>query len=409
MTETLNLRTARWLLAMVVLLILYGSLYPFELRPVAHTGLWDLVRRLHWARTTRGDLFANVLLYLPFGAALAWSLPRSMGPVSRLLVVTLCGAALSFSVELAQLFARLRVSSLSDVASNTAGTALGCAGALVVGALAARLHASEALKLTREPVSAALVVLWLASFLPPWLPRFDPSRWPAAWSRITDAGWPAPDLALLHALGWLVVGAALRVLTRPQYVWGALLVLASLTMLVRFTVFSGFAGAAEPAGAAAALVLWPLVARLGERTLLLALFAALLGALVWRGLAPFEFTSHARPLRLVPFGDLISRGSTGFDLPVLFGKAFRYGALVWLLARRGLGPLGAGIFVAGCLLTLEFVQMWTPAGQHVPSVTDPVIAIAAAIVLALFGAVGADGAGEAAADAAARTRRSRRG
>lgn len=408
MTESLNTRTARWLLAMVVLLILYGSLYPFELRTVSFANLSDLVHRLGWARTTRGDLFANVLLYLPFGAALAWSLPRTMGPVARLVLVTLCGAALSISIELAQLFARMRVSSLSDVASNTGGSALGCAGALAIGAVALRLHASEALKLTREPVSAALVVLWLASFLPPWLPPFDTSRWPAAWARIVDAGWPEPQLVLLHALGWLVVGCALRALTRPQYVWGALLLLTSLTLLVRFTLFVRFATTTEAAGAVAALALWPLVARLGERTLPLALFAGLLGTLAWRGLAPFEFTAHARALRLVPFGDLISRGTTGFNLPVLFGKAFWYGSLVWLLVRRGLSALGAGLFVASCLLTIELVQMWTPAGHHVPSTTDPVIALAAAIVLALFGAVGSGGGADG-SDAAARQRKARRG
>lgn len=408
MTESLTPRTARWLLAMIVLLILYGSLYPFELRAVHYPGFGELVRRLHWARTTRGDLFANVLLYLPFGAALAWSLPRSLGPVARLLVVTLCGAALSVSVELAQVFTRMRVSSLSDVASNTGGSVLGCAAALAIGAVATRLHASEALKLTREPVSAALVALWLASFLPPWLPPFDTSRWPAAWSRIVDAGWPEPQLVLIHALGWLVVAAALRALTRPQYVWGALVLIVSLTLVVRFTLFVRFAGAAEAAGALVALAAWPLVARLGERTLPLALFLGLLAAITWRGLAPFEFTSHARALRLVPFGDLISRGSTGFNLPLLFGKAFWYGALVWLLARRGTAPLGAGLFVAVWLATLELLQMWTPAGHHVPSSTDPVIALAAAMALALFGAIGAGDGGEA-PEPAARKRKARRG
>lgn len=405
MTESLNVRTARWLLAMVVVLILYGSLYPFELRAVSYPGLGELIRRLHWARTTRGDLFANTLLYLPFGAALAWSLPRSLGPFSRLLIVTLCGAALSVSVELAQVFARMRVSSLSDVAANTGGSALGCAGALAIGAVATRLHASEALKLTREPVSAALVALWLASFLPPWLPPFDTSRWPAAWSRIVETGWPAPELVVLHALGWLVVGTALRALTRPQYVWGALVLIVSLTLLVRFTLFVRFAGLAELAGAIVALALWPLAARLGERTLPLVLFLALLATITWRGLAPFEFTAHARALRLVPFGDLISRGSTGFDLPVLFSKAFAYGALVWLLVRRGMAALGAGVFVASCLLTIELVQMWTPAGHHVPSTTDPVIALAAATALALFGAIGAV---DEAPDPAAKKRRTRR-
>ena len=58
--------TARWLLAVVTFLILYGSLYPFRFVDIGASGPMDLLARLDWARTTRSDIAANVLLYLPF-------------------------------------------------------------------------------------------------------------------------------------------------------------------------------------------------------------------------------------------------------------------------------------------------------------------------------------------------------
>jgi VanZ family protein len=403
MSDSLDMRTARWLLAFFVLLILYGSLFPFELRHVDVHGPLDAVRRLRWGISTRGDIFANVLLYLPFGAALAWALPANRGTVARLAIATLCGAALSFSVELTQVFLVRRVATYADVVNNTIGAFAGSGLALLVKSAAERLNASDTFRLTREPVSAALVALWLATFLPPWLPPLDTSRWPGHWARLLQSEWPAWHAVALDTLGWLVVGAALRALTRPQYVYPVLALLAAVALTVQFTLFVGFAKLAEPLGAAVALLLWPVVARVGDRTLLPALFALLVVGLLWRGLEPFVFVAQPHGFNFVPFEDLISRGSTGFNLPLFFGKAFWYGALVWVLVRRGAGALAAGFAVAAGLLGLEIVQMWTPVNYHVSSITDPLVAISAGIVMAIF-TVATSSAGGARAATARRKR-----
>lgn len=384
MASNLNTRTARWLLAFFVLLILYGSLFPFEVRHVDVHGPLDAIRRVRWGISTRGDIFANVLLYLPFGAALAWALPQSGSALGRVLTAALLGALLSFSVELTQVFLIRRVASWADVVNNTLG-ALGGAGlATLVRAGADRLNASEVFRLTREPVSAALVALWLATFLPSWLPPLDTSRWPRAWAALLAQDWPSWQAVGFEALGWLVVGMALRTLTRPNYVWPLLGFLAAAALTAQFTLFVGSAKLTEPVGAALGLLAWPLFARLPDRRQLPLLFLLVAAALTWRGLEPFAFVGRPHDINLVPFADLISRGSTGFDLPLFFGKAFWYGALVWTLVQLGTGALTAGIAVAGMLLGIEVLQMWTPAGHHRASITDPLVAIAAGIVTALF-------------------------
>lgn len=405
MSESLNTRTARWLLAFFVLLILYGSLFPFELRPVQVDGPFDAVRRLRWGISTRGDIFANLLLYLPFGAALAWALPQKRTALGRLVLATLCGAALSLCVEITQVFLVRRVATYADIVNNTIGSFMGAALALLVKGAADRLNTSDTFRLTREPVSAALVALWLATFLPPWLPPLDTSRWPEAWARLLSADWPAWHVVALDALGWLVVGAALRALTRPQYVYPLLLFFVAVAMTVQFTLFVGFAKLAEPAGAALALLAWPLFARLGDRRQLPVLFVLLVVALGWRGLEPFAFVPQPHAFNFVPFEDLISRGSTGFNLPLFFGKAFWYGALVWVLVRRGVPALRAGFTIAALLLGLEIAQLWTPAHYHVSSITDPLVAIAAGIVMAIFTVAIGESAGTQPAVATRRQRR----
>lgn len=384
MAENLNTRTARWLLVFFVLLILYGSLFPFELRHVEVHGPIDAIRRIRWGISTRGDIFANVLLYLPFGAALAWALPQAGSALGRVLLAALLGAALSFSVELTQVFLVRRVATYADVINNTIGAFAGAGLATLVRSTADRLNASEAFRLTREPVSAALVALWLATFLPSWLPPLDTSRWPQAWAALLAQDWPSWHTACFEALGWLVVGLALRTLTRPNYVWPLLGFLVAAALIAQFTLFVGAAKLTEPVGAVLALAAWPVFARLPERWQLPLLFLLIAGALTWRGLEPFTFVGQPHGINLVPFSDLISRRSTGFDLPLFFGKAFWYGALVWTLVRLGSGALAAGLAVAGMLLGIEVLQMWTPRGHHQPSITDPLVAIAAGIVMALF-------------------------
>ena len=88
------------------------------------------------AETTRGfswcvacgelggvDVFLNVALFIPFGAALAWGLPFSMRRVAQTLAASL---AVSTIIELLQLSViQGRDSSLSDIVANALGGALG--------------------------------------------------------------------------------------------------------------------------------------------------------------------------------------------------------------------------------------------------------------------------------------------
>ena len=71
--------------------------------------------------------------------------------------------------------------------------------------------------------------------------------------------------------------------------------------------------------------------------------------------------------------------------PLLAGKAYSYGALVWLLVAAGARPLRTGLLVGAVLLAIELAQLATPPGEHFATLTDPAIALCAGFVLTVLG------------------------
>src|SRR5262245_42263376 len=120
---------ARWLTLATCVLILYGSLFPFSFSSLRSVDLWTLVTGLQFTRSSRGDVVANVLLYMPLGYCLMLSWPARWKRGAGLVGVVLVGTVLSFGVELLQAHLRSRVPSLTDLGFNAAGTGLGALAA----------------------------------------------------------------------------------------------------------------------------------------------------------------------------------------------------------------------------------------------------------------------------------------
>ncbi len=78
------------------------------------------------------DIAGNIVVFVPLGAAVTLALADKRTLKSRLLWGVLSGLALSCIIELLQGLTSSRVSSLSDVALNTFGAAIGAASALSV-------------------------------------------------------------------------------------------------------------------------------------------------------------------------------------------------------------------------------------------------------------------------------------
>src|SRR5262245_21518039 len=149
----------RWLLLGVVALIAYGSLYPFNFKSNAiEGGVFQALTQLSWARAGRGDQISNVLLYLPLGFCLYLWLGTRVRPLSAALLAVVFGSALSFAIEVAQVYVSIRVPSLADVALNAFGTALGVIGGAAWRTLARLMHLpTRDEQPDRDPCAALLV------------------------------------------------------------------------------------------------------------------------------------------------------------------------------------------------------------------------------------------------------------
>jgi len=129
-------------LLLVTTIILFGSLFPFEYYEGSYPGGplgYLLSTWQEW--DNRGDLLANILLYLPFGFLITGALPRRLSGAARALIATLAGTALAGGMETAQFYDVGRVTSMGDVYANGIGAGIGAVAAALrwpfVGELAA--------------------------------------------------------------------------------------------------------------------------------------------------------------------------------------------------------------------------------------------------------------------------------
>jgi len=375
-----NRRIATWLLAVIAFLIAYGSLYPFSFAAVDGAGPLELLKQLSFARTTRSDIAANVLLYLPLGACLTWLLTAQLGGLAAAIVATLAAAALSFTVEFAQLYETRRVASLADFTYNTIGAFTGAWIAIAIGATHRRLHATPLAGLLRHPVATALLLSWIGYRLAPFAPVLDPGKWAASFAPLPDLGLLTPGAVLPQLIAWLVLVPVSERLApgRPL----RLVVIAMAVVLAGRILFAGMTlDPAEIAGMLGALALaYPLL-RLPPERALSVLAAALIVLIAIQGLAPFDFQLAQDRFALVPFGESLTR-YRATNLTDMFLRCFTDGALVWLLARSGLSVFAATAVGAGLVFSIELLQTWLPG--HTAEITDPLLAIAAGGLIAVF-------------------------
>ncbi|MGQ0383169.1 MAG: VanZ family protein [Gammaproteobacteria bacterium] len=373
-------RLATWLLAIIAFLVAYGSLYPFSFADAGGAGPLELLRTLGFARTTRGDIAANILLYLPLGACIAWLLANRTGGLIAALAATLAGAALSFGVEFAQLYETRRVASLGDMFYNTIGACAGAWLALAIAAANRRLRASPFAGPLQNPVAMALVLSWAGYRLAPFAPVIDPQKWSAAFTPLAEPGWWTAGRIAPHMTAWLVISLAGQRIA-PGRPWLAL-ALTMAAVLAGRVLFAGLAlDPAEVAGMAAAFAFAAPLARLQPERAASALAAAMVVLIAIQGLAPFDFQVAQDRFALVPFAESLLQYRAA-SLTDIFLRCFTSGALVWLLVRGGLTVLPATAIGAGLVFTVELLQTWLPG--HTADITDPLLATAAGGLIAVF-------------------------
>ncbi len=120
------------LLVLWGLFIVYGTMLPFDFSASGDL-IQSRLQRL-WARPLRGmggswaDVYSNIAFFMPWGFLLAiWRVGRGSSWWATLVLAMLSAACLSGSVEIVQLFAPNRSTSVVDLVTNTFGSVVGAA------------------------------------------------------------------------------------------------------------------------------------------------------------------------------------------------------------------------------------------------------------------------------------------
>lgn len=377
----------RRILAIVVALILYGSLYPwqFHARHYGHNPLWILLHA--WPsvidRFLLWDVGINITMYAPLGIfgylAVSARAPRAV----RVLAPLALGLALSASIEMTQLFDDSRMCSLSDVASNVTGTALGiAAGAFYRVKLQRFLAAQGAASLLRPSGALLLLSCWLGYQLFPLFPVWGRTNLIHRLTALTADSAISPVDTLVVFAEWVTVACLLESIRKTVFKGKPSGMLALLLLLVpaRLIIASRRLAWPDVVGAAAAYAAWMWLPRFWVRR---ATPFLLTGALILGELSPFHFAAEhaAHAFTWVPFRGLFQTAwQDGFVL--LFRKSFWYGSVVWLWRAPGRSLLWATAATAAALFVLEQVQVYLPG--RTPEITDALLAVLMGVLLWLL-------------------------
>jgi VanZ family protein len=363
--------------AVIVAVIVYGSLYPFKFhQPAGGVGpLRHLMRS--WAEAPgRGDFIANIFFYLPLGFFGSLALGGTGRRSPRILLVTLAGGALSTAMELTQYYIAGRVSAADDVYANLIGTLLGA----LVGNFAGGDFLWLPLRaITANRVPCLLLALWLGYRLYPYVPTIDLHKYWDALKPVVLHPHPTRYDLFRYTAIWLTIGNLIESFGGPRRARLLFPLFSAAVLAARVLIVGKTLSPAEIGGSAIALALWLLLAISVRERIRATATALLLSAYILaERLEPFRFSAHGRAFGWTPFGSFLY-GSVEVNILSFLEKAFLYGALIWLLDKSGLRSGVSTILVAMMLFAASWAETYLPGRSA--EITDALMALLIGVII----------------------------
>ena len=340
-----NTSSALTVLGVSALVIAYLCLFPFVLTGSLAAAS---IGGISFADFTPGDIVANVVLFLPWGAAVGWA---ARGRFSFLLAVILAvagAAVLSIGFEAVQQVIAGRVSSGMDVIANLTGA--------IAGVPLARYIAQPRWNArTTARFGGYVVVLWLVARLIPFAPSVHLHDWAVNLRDMLAADAPSWRRVLFYTAGYAAVFSAIRRMgfmrIHPLSVYAALGVFIVGAQLTIETVQSDLGEWIGLALAWCGFYVWQNNEDLHQRALRVLVTAAFLVD----ALRPFDFVA-SNSFNVVPFHALLDTFNPVTNMRAVAEYGFWTAALIMVWYSRRVQPWQAAAGVTVLVLCTEVAQ-----------------------------------------------------
>jgi len=365
-------RSHRVAVGLVVLLIVYGSLFPFrwhfaEPRAFVWVGPVGLV-----------DLVENILLFLPLGVLAGWAWPARSGQRWRhVWLWTLWALVLAAGLQWLQKYLP-RTPALSDVVFNMAGHGLGWWLGRAARARIGHVLASDRYRpwAHADRFALALIALWLLAELYPLIPTFDVSsvvhNVKSLWQQ--DA-WQ-PRRMGLHAgmavIGLTAVAELARSAGQAQRArqWALLAALAACAG--KFLIVDQSPGVAGVAGIAVGGLLWRWMDGWTDGARWAGAASVALATYLLEAVWPWQWRDPPAAMSWIPFASALSN-SVQATLTARVFECLCLGAIIWCTVRNGALVVGMTVCTALLAFACEWTQRYLP--MRTAEITSVVLAL----------------------------------
>ncbi|WP_020406431.1 VanZ family protein [Hahella ganghwensis] len=355
----------------VILLTVYGSLYPFNftLQDFPADLLADFASTWN-DRIIQGDFLANIIIFIPYGLV-GWYV-FNYSTRMRLAVILGSGFILGMGLQLLQYYLPSRYPSIIDGWSNLFGILLGC---LVAWGMNYWQNARDVPFNTSLIAPITLLLFWFGLRLMPFIPFF---RWKQVEISLRPL-YQNPQINPLTILSGIVAWTAVFYIFNRLFNGlrkRTLFYIAFGCFTLETLIIYNYLHLSDVIGALGGVGCWLLISR-GQKTENV-IFVLMVTYIVIYGLSPFKLAVVEQDFHWVPFTGFIA-GSVFFNIVTFFSKFFFYGGAVWFGVQAGMRWRNVTLLIAGITLMIELAQVYLV--QHVPEITDPLLVVLISWVL----------------------------
>jgi len=363
-----------FILALFIVLITYGSLYPFKFSGQAlglgQTIEWLLNFGLH---TTKSDIIANILLFVPYGFTARMCINNHRNQLKTAFYYLIGGAIWAFIIQYMQFYLPARVPSSGDALFNSLGIMVG----LILSHLLMQYSHNHIptdirtrLSWSQVTLPLLLALLWVCWRWFPFIPLVSTESIINGLKPLINQ--PELDLVVIirDGIGWLLFYTLctqppfdklprFRVLKIAFYIIGLEVFIASNELTVNDLL--------------AALGAFALFASIDSRSIQNMLLWSVTLAIGLTWLYPFEFAQSVQNISWLPFAVML-KGNPWLNAEIVILKLYLMGSLILLLRNRWFGWGGATYLCMAIILSFTLLQKYL--GDARPDITDTLVVAA---------------------------------